>query len=80
MDKNEILKQVSNIFKDTLDNDEIVLSESTAAKDIEEWDSLTHIQLVVATEKHFKLRFTSKEIQSWANVGEMIDCIMQKEK
>ncbi len=78
MDKNEILKQVNDIFIDVLDNEKIVLNEESTADDIEEWDSLTHIQLVVAIEKHFKIRFTSKEIQSWKNVGEMISCILTK--
>lgn len=78
MEKNEILKQVNNIFIEVLDNEKIVLSLSTTAKDVEEWDSLTHIQLIVAIERHFKMRFTSKEIQSWKDVGEMIDCIKEK--
>ena len=53
MERKDILKQVNDIFIDTLDNPEIVITETTAAADVEEWDSLTHIQLVVATEKHF---------------------------
>jgi acyl carrier protein len=78
MTKSEILQQVNNIFTDVLDNDEIKLNETTTANDVEEWDSLTHIQLVVAIERHFKIRFTSKEIQSWNNVGEMADSILAK--
>lgn len=78
MDKNEVLKQVNTIFKDILDNELIIITETTKADDVEEWDSLTHIQLVVAIEKHFKIRFTSREIQNWKNVGEMIDCILTK--
>jgi acyl carrier protein len=80
MTRNELLKEINTIFISTLDNEEVVIEEATTANDVEEWDSLTHIQLVVAIEKHFKIRFTSKEIQSWNNVGEMIDCIQIKGK
>ena len=76
MEKEQILKEVNEIFKDILDNDTIVIHDTTTASDVEEWDSLTHIQLVVAIEKHFKIRFTSKEIQSWSNIGELINCIL----
>lgn len=78
MEKNQILAEVQEIFRDVLDNEEIVLANETVADDIDEWDSLTHIQLIVAIEKHFKIKFTSKEILSWQNVGEMIDCIATK--
>ena len=78
MDKNQILEEVQEIFREVLDNEEIVLNDATTADDVEEWDSLTHIQLIVAIEKHFKIKFTSKEILSWQNVGEMIDCIATK--
>ncbi|KIA89935.1 acyl carrier protein [Kaistella jeonii] len=78
MTNEEILEKLTGIFHDELDNEDIILSRETAADDIEEWDSLSHIQLIVAVEKAFKVRFTSSEIQSWNNVGEMIDCILSK--
>lgn len=78
MDRNDILTQVQDIFRDELDIDDLVLTDETTADDVEEWDSLSHIQLIVAIEKHFGLKFTSREIMSWANVGEMIDCIQKK--
>ena len=78
MKKNEIMAEVQEIFRDVLDNEDIELTPETMADDIEEWDSLSHIQLIVAIEKHFKVKFTSKEILSWKNVGEMVDCISTK--
>jgi len=78
MEKSEILSLVTEIFRDVLDNEEIVLADTTTANDIEEWDSLSHIQLIVAIEKDFKIKFTSAEILSWKNVGEMIDNISKK--
>jgi acyl carrier protein len=80
MEKSEVLKQVNEIFIDVLEKEDLVINEQTVAKDIEEWDSLAHIRLVVAIEKTFKLHFSSREIQSWENVGEMIDCIHEKVK
>ncbi len=64
MNKNEILSKLSEIFREELDNEEITLTEETTANDVEEWDSLSHIQLIVAVEKAFGIRFISSEIHS----------------
>jgi acyl carrier protein len=78
MDRKVMLEQLNEIFIDTIDNEEIKLNENSTAADVDGWDSLTHIQLVVAIEKYYKIRFTSKEIQSWKNVGELIESILNK--
>jgi acyl carrier protein len=78
MDRQEILNQVTQVFIDTLDEENTTLTESSTADDVEGWDSLTHVQLVVAVEKKFKIRFAAKEIQSWKNVGELINSISSK--
>ena len=78
MTQEDILSKVQNIFRDVLDEENISLTSQTTANDIEEWDSLTHIQLVVAIEKSFMIKFTSKEILSWKNVGEMVETIHAK--
>lgn len=78
MERNEIYEKLNEIFRDVLDNDEIELKDETHADDIEEWTSLTHIQLIVEIEKAFNLRFSSEEILEWKNVGEMVDSILAK--
>lgn len=78
MEKEQILSEVQEIFREILDQENLVLKPETTAAEVEDWDSLSHIQLVVAIEKHFKIRFTSKEIQSWKNVDEMVSSIQDK--
>jgi acyl carrier protein len=78
MHTTQILEQLLPIFKDILDNDDIQLTSKTTAEDIEEWDSLSHIELTVAIERHFKIRFAAKEIQNWKNVGELVESISLK--
>jgi acyl carrier protein len=78
-----MLKQLKEILVDVLDVDapdvdDLVLTRETTANDVEGWDSLTHIQIVVAVEKSFKVRFTSREIQTWNSIGDLIDCIASK--
>ena len=78
MERNELLSQLQDIFRDVLDEEKIVLTETTTTNDVDGWDSLTHIQLIVAIEKKLKIKFTSREILSWKNIGEMMDCILSK--
>lgn len=74
----QVMSEVQEIFRDITDNHTINLKEVTTSDDIEEWDSLTHIQLVVAIESHFKITFTADEIGSYNNVGEMCKGIEKK--
>ena len=80
MAREDILRQINEIFIEILDDEKLILTETTQAADVEDWDSLNHIQLIVAIEKHFNIRFKSREIQSWGNVGEMINSIQEKQK
>lgn len=76
MERKEIFEKLNEVFEDVLDMDETPnLTDETSANDIEEWDSLSHVQLVVAVEKAFKVKFTSAEIMKWQNVGQMVDSI-----
>jgi acyl carrier protein len=78
MERQEILSQVQDIFRDQLDDGDVTLEDKTTAADVDGWDSLMHLQLIVAIENHFKIKFSSKEIMSWKNVGEMIDCLQKR--
>ena len=78
MERSEIFEKLDEIFIDVLDLDECNLTDDTSADDIEEWDSLSHIQLIVAIEKAFKIKFTSLEIMKWTNVGEMVNSMEEK--
>ena len=77
MERTDIFEKLNEIFEDILDLDETPnLTDATSANDIEEWDSLSHVQLVVAIEKAFKVKFTSAEIIKWQNVGQMVNSIL----
>lgn len=74
----ELLEKLTEIFRDVLDNDEIVLKPETSANDIEEWDSLTHIRLIVEIEKKLNIKFTSGEISGLNNIQDLLDIINSK--
>lgn len=78
MEKNEILAKMQRLFIDVLDNEDIILTEETTSNDIEEWDSLSHIQLIVEIEKTFGIKLTAHEVTGLANIGEMIDTINKR--
>ena len=79
MERNEILKKVNDVFIDVLE-EEVTIKEEYSSYDVDGWDSLTHIMLIVGIEKEFNIKFLSSEIISWKNVGKMIDCIEEKLK
>lgn len=77
MSREEIFKEVQEIFREVFDDDELEINDSTNAEDIEDWDSLEHINLVINMEKKFSLKFNLKEVGELQNVGEMIDLIFR---
>ena len=77
-DHEQVLAEVNRIFCEVMEDDLVQLRYETTANDVENWDSLNHIQLVVALEKHFKIRFNFAELQKFKNVGEMCDNIAAK--
>ena len=78
MEREEVFCQLQDVFKTKLGNLNITLTDGTTAEDVEGWDSLMHVELVNAIEKHFKVKFSVKEMLKWDNVGKMVDCISSK--
>lgn len=74
------IAEFETLFRDVLENEDIVLTNETTAHEIDEWDSINHIYLVVEIEKHFEIKFSSSEILQWQNVGEMIDSVKAKKE
>ena len=79
MSREDVMKTLNEIFCNVFDDDTIVLNDSTNAEDIEDWDSLEQINLIVAIENEFQMMFDINEINNLANVGEMADLIMSKQ-
>ena len=80
MTKDQVMQRLTEVFQDVFDDEDIVLTEHTSAKDIEDWDSLEHINLIAAVEKEFRMRFTVKEVSGMKNVGEMADIVCARAK
>ncbi len=78
MTSEEIKNKLTEIIRDVLDDDTINLTRETTAKDVEDWDSLAHISIIVAVEKEFKAKFDLYDIKRLKNVGDMIDLINTK--
>ncbi len=78
MTREEIFKALDEVFEEVFDDDSIHVEDQTTAKDIEDWDSLEHINLVVAIEKRFSMKFTMGEVTTMKNVGEMVDIILER--
>jgi acyl carrier protein len=74
----EIKDRLQELFRDILDIDDMILTDTISAKDIDEWDSLTHINLVVAIEREFKIRFALGEVADMKNIGDIIGLILKK--
>ena len=75
MTREEIKGQLTEIFRDIFDDEDIVLTDATTADDIEDWDSLEQINLLVAIEKQFNIKFQLADVSNLENVGAMIDLV-----
>ena len=75
MDEPQIYARLTEIFKDVFDEDSIEVTPELSAKDVDGWDSLTHIRLILTIEKAFKIKFSTSEIGKLENVGDLVALI-----
>jgi len=73
MEKEDILEVLTEVFQEVFDDDSLILNRETIADDIEEWDSLNQIKLIVESERAFNVRLKSRDINILENIGEMVD-------
>ena len=76
--KKQILIKLQNIFRVIFDDDSIKLNSNTTAEDIEEWDSLNQIRIILACEKEFTVKLNPREINDFVNIGEMVEHLFSK--
>ena len=74
----EVIEKIKPIFKDIFDDESLNINENSNSDNVDGWDSLNHILLVVEIEKKLKIKFSSGEISSYKNVGEMCEAISKK--
>ena len=78
MSRDDLYMKLNEVFQEVFDDDSITVNDVTTADDIEDWDSLEHINLMVAIEKAFNIKFKMGVITSFKNVGEMVDIILKR--
>ena len=72
------MEQLNNLFCQVFDDDDIRIAPETTANDVDGWDSLSHVNLIVAVEAHFGIRFSQKELLTFRNVGDLLRSIESK--
>lgn len=78
MNRDEVFAELTDIFRNNFDDDSIELSDDTASADIEGWDSMEQVNLLVIIQERFKIKFNIEQINAMKNVGEMANYILQK--
>ena len=75
MDETQIYARLTEIFEDVFDEEALRITPELSAKDVDGWDSLTHIRLILTIEKAFKIKFSTSEIGNLENVGDLVQLI-----
>ena len=77
-DEASTLLEIQDIIRDVFDDDSLIVTGDTCAKDIEDWDSIAQMDIVLAVERHFRVRFRPEEIASLKNVGDMLKLVLDR--
>ena len=78
MTREEVYKTLNGVFQDVFDDESSEVNDETTSDDIEDWDSLEHINLIAAVEQEFGVKFNMGQVVSMKNVGEMVDIILSQ--
>lgn len=78
MSREEVFNRLNEVFRDVFDDETIVVIDTTTSEDVEDWDSLEHINLIAAVEQEFGMKFSMGQVVTMKNVGEMADIIMSQ--
>jgi acyl carrier protein len=78
LDREKVVDRLNHLFRDIFDDDDIAVTDATVAADIDGWDSLAHITLILGVEREFRIKMTAAEVGSLKNVGQMIDVIVAR--
>lgn len=78
MTREEVFETLNEVFRDVFDDETITVNDNTTSEDIEDWDSLEHINLIAAVEQEFGMKFSMGQVVAMKNVGEMVDIILSQ--
>ena len=78
MNRNDAAARLANVFRDVFDDDSLTINDNTTSADVEDWDSIEHINLVAAVEAEFGMKFRMREVSGMKNVREMLDIVCER--
>lgn len=76
MTREEVYEKLNEVFQEEFEDEELTVSDNTTSDDIDDWDSLEHVNLVSAVEEKFGNKFSMAQVREMKNVGDMVDAIM----
>jgi acyl carrier protein len=78
MTDSDILAVIQQLMREYFDEDDLVITPETTANDVEAWDSMSHLNIIIALEQRFKIKFMTSEVEALHNVGDLVSTISRK--